>query len=594
MKQINASIITIGDELLIGQTIDTNSAFIAQELNKIGVWVKRRLAVGDVYDDIWKALDEEGKQSQIVIITGGLGPTADDITKPLLCKYFGGKLVVNEKVLAHVKYLFEIVFRRPGPMLERNLKQAEVPDTCIVLHNERGTAPGMWFEPPLNPPQEKASPNPSQGEAFNSENLEGPHQYRTSDRNVYRLLKKFVEENRSNPTEAENRLWEILRGRKIAGYKFRRQHIIGSYIADFVCIPEKLIIEVDGLIHQVPEYKKRDEERTKDLNQLGFNVIRFTNNEIIYQSDKIINAILSEIKKEITKKSDSKVSPRGGFRGASPAGGGGAIFISLPGVPHEMKGLMTNEVIPRLLSAFTLPAIVHRTAFTFGQGESMLAELLKDFEPSLPSHIKLAYLPNYGMVKLRLTSQGDNKEEVEKELLPYFEKVQELVKEFLVTNKDEGLEVVIGQLLKAQHKTMATAESCTGGYIAHLITSVAGSSAYYKGSVVSYANEMKENILGVQHATLESVGAVSEETVKQMVSGAIKILNVDFALATSGIMGPDGGSEEKPVGTVWIAAGNKEKVETLKLNLRFDRQRNITITANNALNFLRKFILANS
>ena len=418
MKQINASIITIGDELLIGQTIDTNSAFIGQELNKIGVWVRRRIAVGDVYDDIWQALDEESKQADIIIITGGLGPTADDITKPLLCKYFGGKLVVNEKVLAHVKYLFEIVFRRTGPMLERNLKQAEVPDTCTVLHNARGTAPGMLF-------------------------------------------------------------------------------------------------------------KKQ-----------------------------------------------------------------AAVFISLPGVPHEMKGLMIDEVIPGLLKEFEMPAIVHRTAFTAGQGESLLAELLKDFEPSLPSHIKLAYLPNYGMVKLRLTSQGNTKEEVEKELQPYFETLQELVKEYLVTNEDEGLELVIGKILKAKGKTMGTAESCTGGYIAHLITSVPGSSAYYKGSVISYSNDVKEKLLDIKHETLMSDGAVSEETVKQMVKGAIKKLDVDFAVATSGIMGPDGGSEEKPVGTVWIAAGNKEKVETLQLNLRFDRQRNITMTAGNALNFLRKFILS--
>jgi nicotinamide-nucleotide amidase len=420
LTQINASIITIGDELLIGQTIDTNSAFIAQELNKIGVWVKRRVAVGDIYDDIWKALDEESEYAQIIIITGGLGPTADDITKPLLCKYFGGKLVVNEKVEQHVKYLIEKVFRRSGPILERNLKQAEVPDTCIVLFNERGTAPGMLF------------------------------------------------------------------------------------------------------------------------------------------------------------KKDRKV------------------FISLPGVPHEMKGLMIKEVLPRLQEEFVMPAIVHQTAFTAGQGESMLAELLKDFEPSLPSHIKLAYLPNYGMVKLRLTSQGDNKEAVEKELLPYFEQLQELVKEFLVTNKDENLEEVIGKILKAKGKTVGTAESCTGGYIAHLITSIAGSSAYYKGSVVSYDNEVKENVLGVNHETLATAGAVSEETVKQMVKGALNTLKVDFALATSGIMGPDGGSPEKPVGTVWIAAGNNDKVETLQLHLRFDRHRNISMTAGNALNFLRKFILANS
>ncbi|MEK7226291.1 MAG: competence/damage-inducible protein A, partial [Bacteroidota bacterium] len=177
-NSVTASIITIGDELLIGQTVDTNSAFIAQELNKIGVWVRRRVAVGDVYDEIWDALDEEGQESDIVIITGGLGPTADDITKPLLCEYFGGKLVVNEKVLAHVKYLFEKIFRRPGPILERNLKQAEVPDNCIVLHNKRGTAPGMWFTASLNPPLGKASPNPSQGGALEPENLNGPHEYR--------------------------------------------------------------------------------------------------------------------------------------------------------------------------------------------------------------------------------------------------------------------------------------------------------------------------------------------------------------------------------------------------------------------------------
>ena len=574
MKQITASIITIGDELLIGQTIDTNSAFIAQELNKIGVWVKRRLAVGDVYDDIWKALDEESKQSEIIIITGGLGPTADDITKPLLCKYFGGELVVNEKVLEHVKYLFEKVFRRPGPMLERNLKQAEVPDVCTVLHNERGTAPGMWFGPPT-PRRGDLDPN----------NLKKHDKYLRADPLTYGLLKEFVAAHRSNSTEAENVLWTIVRGKKMAGFKFRRQHIISNYIADFVCLSEQLVIEVDGLYHQLPENKISDEERTKDLNRLGFEVIRFSNEQVLTDTDNVINTVVLRLKERNAKLSENKIPP---------AGGGGAVFISLPGVPHEMKGLMKSEVIPRLLAAFEMPAIVHRTAFTFGQGESMLAELLKDFEPSLPSHIKLAYLPNYGMVKLRLTSQGDNKEEVEKELLPYFEKLQELVKDFLVTNKDEGLEVVVGQILKAKGKTMATAESCTGGYIAHLITSIAGSSAYYKGSVVSYANEVKENVLGVQHVTLTTVGAVSEETVKEMVSGVLKELNVDFAVATSGIMGPDGGSDEKSVGTVWIAAGNKDKIETLKLNLRFDRQRNITITANNALNFLRKFILANS
>ncbi len=469
---INASIITVGDELLIGQTIDTNSAFIAQELNKIGVWVRRKVAVGDVYDDIWLALDEEGKQSQIVIITGGLGPTADDITKPLLCKYFGGKMIVDENVLAHVKYLFEKVYRRPGPILERNLKQAEVPDVCTVLHNARGSAPGMWFGPDL--PQ-----NPSGGVAL--ANTQGQLFDQTSESGNFPIKK---------------------------------------------------------------------------------------------DSSQIV----------------------AGAQMTSSTGGSakGTVFISLPGVPHEMKGLITDEVIPRILKEFTLPAIVHRTAFTAGQGESMIAELLIDFESSLPAYIKLAYLPNYGMVKLRLTATGTSKESVEKGLDPYFEKLQSLVKEWLVTNEDEGLEIVIGKILKANGKTMGTAESCTGGYIAHLITSIAGASAYYKGSVISYADEVKENILDVNHDTLISTGAVSKETVEEMVKGTIERLNVDYALATSGIMGPDGGSEEKPVGTVWIAVGNKEKTGSLKLNLRFDRKRNIAMTSANALNFLRKFILANN
>src|SRR5690242_3330335 len=185
---------------------------MAEELNKIGVWVKRRVAVGDVWDDIWNALDEESKKADIVLITGGLGPTADDITKPLLCKYFGGKLIVNEKVLAHVKYLFEKIFRRPGPILDVNLKQAEVPDTCTVLFNERGTAPGMMFR--------KASPNPAKGGALDSHSPTVDYSYLTANREVYGLLKKFMKENRSNPTKAEKVLWQMVRGKRLAGYKF--------------------------------------------------------------------------------------------------------------------------------------------------------------------------------------------------------------------------------------------------------------------------------------------------------------------------------------------------------------------------------------
>lgn len=433
MKTVNASIITIGDELLIGQTIDTNSAWMAEELNKIGVWVKRRVAVGDVWDDIWNALDEERTHADIILITGGLGPTADDITKPLLCKYFGGKLIVNEQVLAHVKYLFEKIFRRPGPILERNLRQAEVPDVCTVLMNERGTAPGMWFEAP--------SKSPPAGETL--------------------------------------------------------------------------------------------------------------------------------------KDTDRKV------------------FISLPGVPHEMKGLMKKEVLPRLQQHFKMPFILHQTFLTYGMGESFLAEKIKDWEENLPAHLKLAYLPHYGNVRLRLTGRGDDKNKLEKELEERLETLRPLIQEWLVIDDDMTIQQVVAKLLKERKQTVGTAESCTGGYIAHLLTIDPGASSNFKGAVVAYDNKVKEDILGVSHNTIESDGAVSEETVRQMVFGALKQLKTDFALATSGIMGPDGGSEKKAVGTVWIGVGNNKKIETQLFHFRFDRLRNIEQTSHTALNLLRKFILEN-
>lgn len=413
----SASIITIGDELLIGQVIDTNSAWMAQELNKAGIWVKRRVAVGDSWNEIWQALDEESKHADIILITGGLGPTADDITKPLLCEYFGGRLVVDEKVLAHVKYLFEKVFKRPPPILDRNLKQAEVPDVCTVLHNARGTAPGMWFE------------------------------------------------------------------------------------------------------------------------------------------------------KE------------------------GKVYVSMPGVPHEMKGIMTDLVLPRLQAHFTMAAIVSRTLLTFGIGESFLAERIKDFEEALPAHIKLAYLPNYGMVRLRLTGTGDEAAVIEPQVQARFEALQKLIPDVLVTDKDEPMETVIGRLLLANNKTMATAESCTGGYIAHRITAHAGSSAYFKGSIVSYANEVKQRLLAMPPHYFETVGAVSEEVVTGMVKGVLQQIKADYAIAVSGIMGPGGATPDKPVGMVWVAVGSKEKITTQLFNFRFDRARNIEITTMNALNLLRKFIL---
>jgi len=419
MQNIKASIITIGDELLVGQVIDTNSAWMSQQLNKAGVWVHRRIAVGDVWDDIWNTLDDEKEAADVILITGGLGPTADDITKPLLCKYFGGKMVMHEETLAHITYLFEHVFKRPMPLLERNRKQAEVPDVCTVLRNGVGTAPGMLFE-------------------------------------------------------KENK-----------------------------------------------------------------------------------------------------------------------IFVSMPGVPYEMKHIMQVHVLPLLKNRFDLAHIEHRTLMTMGIGESFLAERIKDFEEALPSNIKLAYLPNFGMVRLRLTARG-TREEVQQELDELFEALKARLTDVIVIDEDISFEVLLGRLLKETNKTVSTAESCTGGYIAHLITSIPGSSVYFKGSVVSYDNSVKKNVLNVTEETLTTVGAVSEDTVKQMIAGVLNVMRTDYAVAVSGIMGPDGGTEEKPVGTVWVAVGNNKSTVTRKFHFRFDREKNIQITAMNALYLLCTFIRENS
>lgn len=414
MKKITASIITIGDELLIGQVIDTNSAWMAQQLNKAGILLAKRIAVGDNRDEIEHALDNEIQNADIVLITGGLGPTSDDITKQVLCKYFAGKMVVNEGALQNVKYLFEKIYKKP--VSEVNLKQAEVPDVCQVIQNKRGSAPGMIF--------------------------------------------------RKNET----------------------------------------------------------------------------------------------------------------------------IIISMPGVPYEMQGIM-EEVIPFLEEKFHLPAIIHRTILTAGIGESALAEIIQEFERQLPSNIRLAYLPAYGMVRLRLTTTGFDKTKTENEINAQFDQLRNLVKKYMVTDKDETMQQVIGNILRAQNKTISTAESCTGGAIASLITSVAGSSDYFNGSIISYSNEIKMRLLGVKKETLDKFGAVSEETVREMLSGVLEKTGTDFGIAVSGIMGPGGGSEEKPVGTVYIAVGNNARQEVHKLKQRFERNKNIEVTSVMALNLLRRFIL---
>lgn len=418
MKIITTSIITIGDELLIGQVVDTNSAWMAQKLNRVGITVSRRVAVGDERNAILQAFDQELALSDIVLVTGGLGPTADDITKPLLCEYFGGKMMIDPNVLAHVRYLFEKVYHRP--MIERNASQAEVPDNCTVLHNANGSAPGMWFEK------------------------------------------------------------------------------------------------------------------------------------------------------------------------------NGRVLVSMPGVPFEMKGIMTDELIPRLLQKYELPVILHRTMLTAGIGESFLAERIKDFESKLPPELKLAYLPHYGMVRLRLSATGFDVSAISKTIDDSFNELQQQLGDVIVSNRDEPMEQTIATLLLESRASLGTAESCTGGYIAHLLTSMPGSSRYFKGSVISYANEVKTDLLQVTEETLRLHGAVSEETVTQMAQAARQSLKTDWVIATSGIMGPDGGSEEKPVGMVWIAVDSRQGTQTVRLKFRFDRKRNIELTAFNALNFLRKCILGQS
>jgi nicotinamide-nucleotide amidase len=266
------------------------------------------------------------------------------------------------------------------------------------------------------------------------------------------------------------------------------------------------------------------------------------------------------------------------------------IFISLPGVPHEMKGLMTKEVLPRLRQYFKMPFILHQTFLTYGIGESFLAEKIKSWEQQLPKHIKLAYLPHYGNVRLRLTGISNDKSKLEKELEEQSKSIKPLISEWLVVEDDMTIQQVVAKTLKEKKQTLGTAESCTGGYIAHLITQNAGASLFFKGTIVAYDNEVKKSILKVSDDTLRFEGAVSETTAREMAKGVLENLNTDYALATTGIMGPDGGTEEKPVGTVWIAVGNASRIETQKFNFRFDRLRNIEQTSHTALNMLRKFI----
>ena len=405
---MNAYIITIGDELLIGQTVDTNSTWMGQELNKIGVWVKRRLAVGDLPEEIISALDEALSVADVVLITGGLGPTKDDLTKHVLCKYFGGELVMNEEVLHQVTTMFTA---RNLPMLDVNKLQAMVPNNAKTLINKMGTAPGM--------------------------------------------------------------LWQI----------------------------------------------------------------PFSNGEVL------------------------------GMR----------LIVAMPGVPFEMKHIMQTHILPLLVEKSNTQ-VLHQTLVTAGIGESFLAKKIEAWENQLPKNIKLAYLPSIGMVKLRLTMLGKKNENLQAPLSHQFEQLKTLVADNLFADNDEPLEEAIGKILLQNNATLSVAESCTGGFIASKIVSVNGSSRYFEGGVVSYSYNAKQNLLHVKKQTLETFGAVSEECVIEMCKGVLEKFHTTYSIAVSGIAGPDGGTDDKPVGTVWIAVGSEKNVVAKRFSFSKERFRNIELT----------------
>jgi nicotinamide-nucleotide amidase len=408
-----AEIITIGDEILIGQIVDTNSAFIAQGLNNIGIRVKQISSVSDDREHILTALKEASNRVDVILITGGLGPTKDDITKKTLADYFGVGFVENKDALNNVLQIFSKYNR---PMLDVNRLQAQVPANCEVILNKNGTAPGMWFN-------------------------------------------------------------------------------------------------VDG-----------------------------------------------------------------------------KIYVSMPGVPHEMMYMMEDSVIPKLKSSLKLPFIIHKTILTVGEGESYLAERIADIEDALPPYIKLAYLPKLGQVRLRLSAYGEDEALLKEKIKEFSTKIIERVANVVAAEEDIAIEKAILNYMEQKGFTLSVAESCTGGYISHLFTQHPGSSKVFFGGAVSYSYELKESILGVKAETLQQYGAVSEETVNEMVSGALLNFKSDYAIAVTGIAGPDGGTPDKPVGTVWIAVANVNKVVTKKLTFGNKRRQNIERSAISALNMLNTLL----
>jgi len=408
------TIISIGDEILIGQIKNTNSTWMADLLNNNGFNTIEIITISDDEDAILEALAHSEKKSDLVLVTGGLGPTKDDLTKQSICKYFDSKLIVNQEVLLHVEDFFA---KRNKALTALNRKQAEVPDNCTPIHNALGTAPGMYFE--------------------------------------------------------------------------------------------------------------KDETH----------------------------------------------------------------YVFMPGVPFEMKYIMEAWVIPQMSQKLKVQSIVQTTVLTHGMGESFLAARIQDWEKALPQHIKLAYLPSPGRVRLRLRAMDTDKQRLEREITAEVEKLKGIIPELIFGYNEDKMEEIIGKLLRKKGQTLSTAESCTGGYIAHKITEIPGSSDYFKGSVVAYSNEIKNKVLNVSQSDLDKFGAVSEAVIRQMAEGVRKLFTTDYALATSGVAGPGGGTPEKPVGTIWIALATPEKTISRKFQFGDHRIRNINFSFLSAINMLRLELL---
>jgi nicotinamide-nucleotide amidase len=415
---MKATIVTIGDEILIGQIIDTNSGYIAKALDKIGVQTHELLSISDDKQHILDTFNSLQNKVDFVIITGGLGPTKDDITKKTFCEYFDDNLIENQEVLHHVKEMIESIFKRPITQMNRD--QALVPSKCEVLFNKVGTAPGMWM------------------------------------------------------------------------------------------------------------------------------------------------------KKENT------------------------VYISLPGVPYEMKYIVENEIVPKIVKEYDRPYIIHKTIMTYGQGESLVAERIENWENNLPNFVKLAYLPAPGRVRLRLTARGTNKDLLQKAIDENVQSLSNIIADIIVGyDEDETIEVVLGRQLAKYGKTISTAESCTGGKIAQVLTSVSGASSYFRGSVVSYATDTKVSVLGVSQQVIDKYSVVSAQVAQEMAIGIQKLMKTDYAIATTGNAGPTKGDAESSVGTVFIAIANKNEVTVEEFNFGQPREKVIDRAVNKAFEMLQKEILKN-